>query len=417
MQERDRVTAERKDARSFAVRRSRVQAALDARGWAAAIVTSPAHIYGLTGVWLESGERLSALVLSARGAAWAVHAMFQAEASPAAAEGIALVMWRDGDDPYAALDAAWVAACTGRLPADGTPAGAGRGEDSAAPLCSGEQSEAWAETSQTVAVDGQWPSRHLLAWLGRKERAPRVVVADDLLYGLRAVKEADEIARVRYASALADRVMARVREVLCPGRSERDIARWLAAVWEEEGAEGLSFTPIVAAGPHSAMPHHEPDASVLPAGPAAVIVDTGGVWRRYCSDITRTFFLGEPTREMVDVYECVLRAQAAGIAAARPGVPAEEVDGAVRQVIERAGYGAYFTHRTGHGVGLEIHEPPFVAAGNQERLMPGMVMSIEPGIYLPGQFGVRVEDLVLITDEGAEVLNRAPKALADVILR
>ncbi|GMA58588.1 hypothetical protein GCM10025858_30910 [Alicyclobacillus sacchari] len=232
---------------------------------------------------------------------------------------------------------------------------------------------------------------------------------------LRVKKDLTELELLRAASRQADDVVCAVKQHIRLGVSERELARTLESLWQSVGAEGMSFPPIVATGAHAAEPHHEPGVTGIEPG-HAVIVDTGGVFHRYCSDITRTFIVGEPSPQLRDVYECVLAANLAGIAAVKPGVTLGEIDDVVRGVIERAGYGSYFTHRTGHGVGLDIHEAPFVVGGNEQVLEPGMVMSIEPGIYLPGQFGVRIEDLVAVTETGAEVLNQAPKRLRDVVI-
>ncbi len=358
-------------------RRARIQQALRDANLTAAVVTSPAAGYYLTGVWLETGERASALVVFAnQDAVWVVHEMFRQEANEA---DVQKRFWKDGENPYP-LIAALV------------------GADAA------------------VAVDGHWEARHLLPFMAERPNAAAPVLADGVLGMLREQKDGAEMADLERASALADEVVNRIRAVLTPGVTEAAAAKHLSQLWEEVGAEGMSFPPIVAAGTAGAAPHHEPDENQVVAG-STVIVDTGGIYNHYCSDITRTFVIGEPTAEVAKVYECVLAAQKAGIAAAKPGVTLGAVDAAVRKVIEDAGYGEYFTHRTGHGVGLEIHEAPFVVGGNDQVLEPGMVMSVEPGIYLPGKFGVRIEDLVVIEEGGARSLNAAPKELAEVIVR
>ncbi|MCL6636373.1 MAG: Xaa-Pro peptidase family protein [Alicyclobacillus sp.] len=353
-----------------------VQAALRAAGWDALLVSSPAAVYHLTGVWLEPGERLSAVVVRPAGdPVWVVHALFQQET---AAANVAREVWADGEDAAVRLSR--------YLPASGV-----------------------------VAVDGSWPSRHLLALAAQ---APGVTwrCADPLLARLRVCKDADELARLRHASRLADRVLALLRAEVRLGCTERQLAERLTQLWREVGAAGESFPAIVAFGPNAAEPHHEPDDTLLTPG-SVVLIDTGGRWQRYVSDITRTWLAGPPIDpEVVRVYQCVLAAQAAGLAAARPGVPLAAVDAAVRAVIDAAGYGPYFTHRTGHGVGLEIHEAPFVAPGMEERLEPGMVFSIEPGVYLPGRFGVRIEDLVVVGEAGAQSLNQAPKSWPEAVL-
>lgn len=358
-------------------RRARLQQALADANFAAAVVTSPAAGYYLTGVWLETGERANALVVFAKqDAVWVVHEMFRQEANAA---DVQKQFWKDGANPYPII-----AELVG--------------------------------SDAVVAVDGHWEARHLLPFMAERPNAAGTMLADGVLGMLRERKDESEMADLERASHLADEVVDRIRTALTPGAQEALVAKRLAELWEEVGAAGMSFQPIVAAGTAGASPHHEPDENQVVAG-STVIVDTGGIYNHYCSDITRTFVIGEPTEEVAKVYECVLAAQKAGIAAAKPGVTLGAVDAAVRKVIEDAGYGEYFTHRTGHGVGLEIHEAPFVVGGNEQVLAPGMVMSVEPGIYLPGKFGVRIEDLIVIEASGGRSLNAAPKELAEVIVR
>jgi Xaa-Pro aminopeptidase len=180
---------------------------------------------------------------------------------------------------------------------------------------------------------------------------------------------------------------------------------------EEDHDQALFW--IVASGPNSASPHHEPTDRVIEAGDL-VVVDFGGKHRGYCSDTTRTFSVGEPDAQQVEVHAAVRAAQEAATAAVAPGVSAEEIDQIARRTITDAGYGEYFIHRTGHGIGLEGHEHPYLVEGNSEKLEPGMCFSIEPGIYLPDRFGVRIEDIVTVTDVGVESLNQANRALVQV---
>ena len=173
----------------------------------------------------------------------------------------------------------------------------------------------------------------------------------------------------------------------------------------DEGSDVAGFQ-IVASGPNSASPHHEAGSRVIAEGDS-VVVDFGGKVAGYCSDTTRTFHVGEPSAEYVEVYDVVRSAQEAGVASAGPGVPAQAVDAAARAIIEQAGYGDYFIHRLGHGIGLDVHEDPYLVDGNDALLEAGMVFSIEPGVYLPGRFGVRIEDIVVCTSGGVERLNRS----------
>ena len=202
--------------------------------------------------------------------------------------------------------------------------------------------------------------------------------------------------------------MAELPGLVHEGATERGIAAQLLDIYRAHGAEDFSFPPIVSFGAHAADPHHEPDGTALRAG-EVVLFDIGGRRERYCSDMTRTFFFGEPDAESARVYDVVRRANEAAEALVRPGVRFCDLDRAARGVIEDAGYGPYFTHRLGHSIGLEDHEPGDVSSVNEDVVEPGMTFSIEPGVYLPGRTGVRIEDLVLVTEDGAEVLNAYPK--------
>jgi len=232
----------------------------------------------------------------------------------------------------------------------------------------------------------------------------------DYLAPIRRRKDAEEVARMVVASELADRVVEGLAATLRPGLREGDVVKRIGELFEEFGADGQSFSPIVASGPNGSMPHYGGKDRVLQEGDF-VICDLGGRKDGYCSDTTRTFCLGEPTARMREVYEVVLRSQMAGEAAVAPGVPAQEVDRAARRVIEEAGYGAYFLNRVGHGIGVAVHEAPFIKEGNAEPLEPGDVFSVEPGIYLPGDWGMRLEDIVVATAAGPSSMNHADRAL------
>lgn len=239
------------------------------------------------------------------------------------------------------------------------------------------------------------------------------VPASTVTRELRMRKDPEEVEGLREAAAAADRVLARLpREVRFAGRAERDVARDVVDLTIEEGHDAATFW-IVASGPNAASPHHEPGQRVIAEGDA-VVVDFGGRRQGYCSDVTRTFVVGEPSAELTRVHRVVAEAQAAAKEAARPGVAAETVDRAARAAIETAGYGEFFIHRVGHGIGLEGHEHPYLVAGNRLPLEPGMAFSIEPGIYLPGRLGVRLEDICVVTAGGLDVLNRARRALVSV---
>uniref|UniRef100_UPI002ADE01E9 M24 family metallopeptidase n=1 Tax=Thermoflexus sp. TaxID=1969742 RepID=UPI002ADE01E9 len=223
----------------------------------------------------------------------------------------------------------------------------------------------------------------------------------------------DEIAAMRRAVAVAEAALRMWLPEVRIRMTEREAARRLIQACFAAGADALAFEPIVVAGPSAALPHATP--SDRPLGPGELmIVDFGVVVDGYVSDLTRTFALGEPDPELRRVYEVVREANAAGRAAVRPGIPAEAVDWAARAVIEAAGYGPNFLHRTGHGLGLEVHEPPYIVAGNTAPLQPGMTFTVEPGIYLPGKGGVRIEDDVVVTETGGESLTTFPRELMSI---
>jgi len=230
---------------------------------------------------------------------------------------------------------------------------------------------------------------------------------------LRLRKDEGALTSLREAIAISERALQATIEGIRPGMTEREIAGRLIIEQLKLGGGKHLFEPIVLSGPNSALPHGEPgDRRVAEHEP--LLFDYGTSVRGYTSDITRTFCVGEPSKRMAEVYEVVKAANEAGRAAAGPGVVAQDVDRATRKVIENAGYGPYFTHRTGHGLGLEVHEGPNMVEGNMLLLEPGMVFTIEPGIYFPGEFGVRIEDNVVITPHGAESLTTFSRELTTI---
>ena len=231
---------------------------------------------------------------------------------------------------------------------------------------------------------------------------------------LRAVKDAVEVQALRSASAAADRVAARLvaGEIPLVGRTEAEVSADIGRQLRAEGHDRVNFA-IVGSGPNSASPHHEPGSRRIGPG-EAVVCDFGGTMRGYCSDITRTVFTGHPPSELRDLYGVVQEAQEKAVAAAVVGTPCEDVDATARRIIEEGGYGPFFIHRTGHGIGLEEHEEPYLVGGNCQPLVAGHSFSIEPGIYLAGRVGARIEDIVVATDAGPEALNRVDHGLAVV---
>ena len=242
--------------------------------------------------------------------------------------------------------------------------------------------------------------------------AARQRLASGVLRPLRMRKSAAEVAALREAGEAIDRVHAHVPGWLRPGRTERQVGAQIAEAILAEGHDPVDFV-IVGSGPNAASPHHEVSDRVIEDGDV-VVVDIGGTMPSgYCSDCTRTYAIGEPPAEFTAYYEVLQDAQEAACAAVRPGVTAESVDAAAREPITAAGYGEWFIHRTGHGIGLESHEDPYIVEGNSEALEPGMAFSVEPGIY-PGPHGARIEDIVVCTADGYQRLNNAPRDLVIV---
>ena len=260
-----------------------------------------------------------------------------------------------------------------------------------------------------LLVDDRLWAQHLLALRDAVE-AP-LGFASDVCAPLRVRKDDAELDCLRRAAGMADRAVERLRErgPDAVGTTERALAREIDQLLADEGGEGSPFDAVVAAGENGAKPHHEPGDRVIAAG-EPVVLDFGTLVDGYPSDQTRTLcFGGAPDDRVREVHEVVRAAQRAGVAAVEPGTTAGAVDAAARDVVEDAGYGDAFVHRTGHGVGLEVHEEPYVSRGAGRELEPGMVFSVEPGVYVAGEFGVRVEDLVVVTADGAERLNRTPR--------
>jgi Xaa-Pro aminopeptidase len=293
-----------------------------------------------------------------------------AEAAPSAGT-IALTDWADGSDPYAA----------------------------AAPLLDPKGSYA--------ISDSAWA----LQLLGLQKALPDTsyVSMSSALPMLRAVKDEDELKRLAAAGAAADQCFEEILKVRFAGRKETEVAADLAALLIDHGHSQVDFT-VVGSGPNGANPHHEAGDRTIQEGDM-IVLDFGGLRDGYGSDTSRTVHVGEPTDEEREVHDIVRSAQQAGFEAVRPGVECQEIDRAPRRVITEAGHGEHFIHRTGHGIGLTTHEPPYMVEGETHKLEPGMCFSIEPGIYLPGRFGVRIEDIVTVTDDGGRRLNNTSREM------
>ena len=265
--------------------------------------------------------------------------------------------------------------------------------------------------AESVAIGDQTWSVFLLGLQADLDKAT-FASATPITRSLRSKKDPLEIEYLRTAGAGVDRVVARLATEQFSGRTEREMARVVTQMTLEEDHDQALFW-IVASGPNSASPHHEPTDRIIELGDL-VVVDFGGKHRGYSSDCTRTFVVGPAGSEQSEIHRVVRDAQQAATEAVAPGISAEEVDRVARRTIVEAGYGDFFIHRTGHGIGLEVHEHPYLVEGNSEKLESGMCFSIEPGIYLEGRFGVRIEDIVTVTDEGVESLNRGDRSLVTV---
>jgi len=235
-----------------------------------------------------------------------------------------------------------------------------------------------------------------------------LVPTEGIVEGLRAIKDENELDIIRKSVALADAAFAHIMEWIKPGMTEREVAWELEVYMRTHGAEKVAFDLIVGAGPNGAMPHHEISERIIGTG-EPILIDLGARVAGYHSDLTRTICLGQSDERFTEIYDLVLQAQLAAEAAIRAGIVAGEVDNAARQVIAEAGYGEQYGHGLGHGVGLAVHEEPSIRQGAEEVLKPGMVFTVEPGIYLPDWGGVRIEDMVLVQEDGVEVLSRASK--------
>lgn len=361
-------------------RLERAREALRAAGVDALLLTPGAELRYLTGYDALPLERLTCCVVPVRGEPVLVVPQLErprAVQSPVAALGLPIVDWPETADPFA--------------------------------LTVGLLRDALGSAPATVAVADRMWAVHALAL---RDALPGATLtpAGPLLRRLRIRKDEAELDALRHAGAAIDRVHDRVASWLRPGRSEEAVGRDIAAAIVEEGHVTVNFV-IVAGGPNGASPHHETGSRVLEPGDL-VVVDIGGTNAAgYCSDSTRTYALGDPGGEARAMYAVLQEAQERACAAVRPGVPAESVDAAAREHIAAAGYGEFFVHRTGHGIGLDEHEEPWIVAGNVEPLEPGMCFSVEPGIYLPGRFGARIEDIVAVTGGGVERLNASTREL------
>lgn len=336
------------------------------------IISDPAVIFYLTGERMEPGERMLVLLLRTDGA----HRFFINDLFRRSKDlGLPVTYYNDTQDGPAIV-------------------------------------AEFLSTGEALAVDKNWPARFLLRL--QEVFDGKCVNSSPIIDGVRRIKTAREQEKMRLASRDNDAVMEKIIGVLGENHTEKELADILLGFYLEKGNQGFSFEPITAFGGNAADPHHVTDDTRGKYGDC-VVLDIGGKKDDYCSDMTRTVFLGTVSDRQREIYEIVKEANLRGIAAARPGNRMCDVDRAARDYITEKGYGKYFTHRTGHSIGLEVHEAGDVSAVNEAVIQPGQCFSVEPGIYIPEEgIGVRVEDLVLITETGCEVLNHFPKDLTVV---
>ncbi len=330
------------------------------------IVADPRSIRYLTGVYVEPYERMYALLVRADGK----HVLFLNNLFTISETDIEKVWYSDTDDSI------------GRL---------------AEHLSAGK-----------LGIDKVWQARFLIPLMERRSDI-QVVLGSECVDNCRAIKDDAEIALMKKASEINDKVIHDAYEYIKVGMTEKEVAEHINAQFVAEGAEGPSFTTIVSFGANGADPHHEPDGTVLKEGDG-IVIDQGCYWKGYASDMTRSSVCGKASDpDYAKVHDLVRAANEKAESIIRPGVRLCDIDAAARDMITEAGYGPYFNHRLGHFIGQTDHEQGDVSSANTDTVKPGMIFSIEPGVYLPGRFGVRVEDLVLVTEDGCEVLNHEDK--------
>ncbi len=361
---------------TYAARLARVRERMFEIGVDALLLSVGPDLPYFTGYEAMPLERLTMLVLPRTGDAWLVVPRLEAPRVELRPELFQLVTWEETDDPIALV------------------AGMIR------------------RSARRVAIGDHTWARFVLD-LQRQVPSCVFVRAADVVAPIRMVKDADEIAALTRAAHAVDAIAGEMRSVAFAGRTELDVHRELVERMLAAGHQRANFA-IVAAGANAASPHHEPTAARAIGDGDIVLCDFGGTMDGYCSDITRMFHIGEPSSEVGDVYSVLVEAQESGVRAAAIGSACEDVDAASRRVITAAGFGDYFIHRVGHGIGTEAHEDPYMVAGNTLALEPGHAFSVEPGIYFPERFGMRLEDIVVATTEGPLRLNRAPRDIAIV---
>ena len=334
------------------------------------IVTSPESIFYLTGKMIRPGERLIALYLNSEGN----HKLIVNKLFPIHENlGVDIVWYDDIENPIDKLSNI-------------------------------------IKKGEVLGVDKNWPAQFLMDLMDRNI-VKAFVNSSPILDTLRMIKDEEEIQIMKESSKINDEVMLKLWNNLKPGYSEKYYSNLLSEIYEECGASGFSFSPIIATSPNGADPHHGTGKDKIKLGDS-VVLDIGGKYKNYCSDMTRTVFIGkEPSKEHADIYNIVKNANEKAISIIKEGVRFSDIDKAARDLITEAGYGEYFTHRTGHSIGIEVHDFGNVSSVNDDEVKAGMIFSVEPGIYLKDNIGVRIEDLVLVTKDGCEVLNSVTKEI------
>ncbi|MCT4593835.1 MAG: Xaa-Pro peptidase family protein [Anaeromicrobium sp.] len=334
------------------------------------IITCPNSIFYLLEKWIHPGERMLALFINKeKKAKLIINELFPIEGDL----GVDLVVYNDTENPINYLGK-------------------------------------FINKEILMGIDKEWPSRFLIELLNQMEGL-KVTNSSIVIDEVRMIKDKEELDLMRKASRINDKAMGELLEYVKEGKyTEAQLGKILGTIYAKYGGDGFSFSPLICYGENAAEPHHSSDDTILKEN-SSIIIDIGCFRQNYASDMTRSFFYGEPSEEYKEIYELVRKANKTAIGAVRPGVKFSEIDKAARKVIEDGGYGKYFTHRTGHNIGINVHEFPDVSSANHMPVQEGMVFSIEPGIYIPGKYGVRIEDLVVVTKDGCEVLNQYPKEL------
>lgn len=347
-------------------RLARTVAAIKDSGLSQILISDPASIYYLTGISIQPMERLFALYLNENGR----HKLFLNNMFTIPETNLEQI-WMSDTDPIISIVAEHV---------DGTKA---------------------------LGIDAGWPARFLLPLM---ELHPdcSYVLASHCVDQVRACKDAEEQEKMRIASRINDACMEKIASYIKEGVTEIECSSYISRLYEEAGAEGFSFPSIVSFGANASDPHHMPDQTPLREGDC-IVIDMGCKKDGYCSDMTRTYFFGRADEAYLSIHDIVREANEKAEAAIRPGICFCDLDKIARDYITEKGYGPYFTHRLGHSIGTECHEAGDVSAVNTDVLREGMTFSIEPGVYLPGKFGVRIEDLVIVTKDGCEILNHVDK--------